>query len=149
MTEQNGDSQLIEIYKLHAELADRVSQRREGANRLYVSIVTAFLAAVVFAARWGTGDFFKSPVLLLVGGALGIAICVSWYIVIRSYRQLNSSKFKALDELETELRYPFFRRENEMSKGKYWGLTFVETLLPFIFGVAYFLLFIYGFCKLN
>ena len=30
--------QLLEIYKLHAELADRVSQRREGANRLYVSL---------------------------------------------------------------------------------------------------------------
>ena len=25
--------ELLEIYKLHAELADRVSQRREGANR--------------------------------------------------------------------------------------------------------------------
>ena len=30
--------QLLEIYKLHAELADRVSQRREGANRLFVGL---------------------------------------------------------------------------------------------------------------
>ena len=26
-------NEMLEIYKLHAELADRVSQRREGANR--------------------------------------------------------------------------------------------------------------------
>ena len=43
-------TELLEIYKLHAELADRVSQRREGANRLYVSLLTGlfiFLAAMV------------------------------------------------------------------------------------------------------
>ncbi len=38
-------TELLEIYKLHAELADRVSQRREGANRLYVSLLT-------FTAEW-------------------------------------------------------------------------------------------------
>lgn len=27
-------NELLEIYRLQAELADRVSQRREGANRL-------------------------------------------------------------------------------------------------------------------
>ena len=30
-SEQN---ELLELYKLHTELADRVSQRREGANRM-------------------------------------------------------------------------------------------------------------------
>ena len=35
-SEQN---ERLEIYKLHAELADRVSQRREGANRLYVTLL--------------------------------------------------------------------------------------------------------------
>ena len=30
----SAQNDLLEIYKLHSELADRVSQRREGANRL-------------------------------------------------------------------------------------------------------------------
>ena len=47
MSESEQD-RLLEIYKLHAGLADRVSQRREGANRLYVSLnvgLVIFLAA--------------------------------------------------------------------------------------------------------
>lgn len=61
-----------------------------------------------------------------------------WYVVIRSCRQLNTSKFDALGELEQKLDYPFFRREWELLKqGKsrkvYWKLTIVETILPSIF----------------
>lgn len=44
----NDRAELLEIYKLHAELADKVSQRREGANRLYVSLITAILALIAF-----------------------------------------------------------------------------------------------------
>ena len=68
-------------------------------------------------------------------------LSVSWYVVIRSYRQLNSGKFAALHELEEQLAYPFypfFTREWELlEKGKdrrrYWKLTIVETSLPCIF----------------
>ena len=61
-----------------------------------------------------------------------MAISGSWYIVIRSHRQLNTGKFAALNELEQKLDYPFFRREWELLKqGKnrkvYWKLTVVET----------------------
>ena len=37
-------NEMLEIYKLHAELADRVSQRREGANRLYRKMRTLPIA---------------------------------------------------------------------------------------------------------
>ena len=52
MTEADQNT-LLEIYKLHADLADRVSQRREGANRLFVSMHTAlvvFLATLYVSA---------------------------------------------------------------------------------------------------
>ena len=34
-------NELLEIYKLHAGFADRVSERREAAHRLFVTLLTA------------------------------------------------------------------------------------------------------------
>lgn len=129
--------ELLELYKLHAELADRVSQRREGANRLYAGLLTGIAAAVGALLNFGPDG--PEEAILVFGGVVGIVLSASWYIVIRSYRQLNTGKFAALQELENKLEYPFFKREWDLlEKGKdyrkYWKLTVVETGLPIIFG---------------
>ena len=131
--------EFLELYKLHAELADRVSQRREGANRLYVSLLTGVLIFLAVFLRYGAGVI---PVCLgmVVAGFFGILLSVSWFIVVRSYRQLNTGKFNALLDLEKKLSYPFFTREWELlgegkNIGRYWKLTIVETFLPIGFFV--------------
>ena len=141
MTDSSQD-RLLEIYKLHAELADRVSQRREGTNRLHVSLLSGFLVFLAALLRFGSGEMAASA-LLLFSGIIGMSISGSWYIVIRSYRQLNTGKFAALDELEQKLDYPFFRREWELlergrNRNRYWKLTVVETFLPTIFFLLFF-----------
>ena len=135
--------ELLEIYKIHAELADRVSQRREGANRLYVSLLSVILVLLAALLRYGTGIM---PVWTVFGviGFLGMLLSSSWFIIIRSYRQLNKGKFDALHELEEKLAYPFFKREWELleegrNKSRYWRLTIVETFLP----IGFFLLFLF------
>ena len=128
---------LLEIYKLHAELVDRVSQRREGANRLFVSLqvgLAVFLAALL---RFGFGDTPENLVLGLIG-ALGILLSFSWFVVIRSYRQLNKEKFRVLHDLEKQLPYQFFTLEwDPETRGeksnRYWKLTNVEVTLPVMF----------------
>ena len=129
--------ELLEIYKLHAELADRVSQRREGANRLYVSLLSGLVLFVAALLRFGT-DGLSMDVVLFGAGVLGMTFSVSWYFVIRSYRQLNTGKFKALQDLECCLAYPFFRKEWDLlgqgkERRRYWMLTKVETFLPLMF----------------
>ena len=130
-------SELIEIYKLHSELADRVSQRREGANRLYVSLLVGLGVFVVALLRFGVGDASEQLVLGLIG-VFGILLSLSWFFVIRSYKQLNTEKFRVLHDLETKLPYPFFTLEWDpelegAKSNKYWKLTDVERTLPFIF----------------
>ncbi|MCY4260033.1 MAG: hypothetical protein OXC91_07190 [Rhodobacteraceae bacterium] len=137
----NGSSgtELLEIYKLHAELADRVSQRREAANRLHLGLLSGLsLFAGVFA---DFGDMESlNHFVFLAAGSLGPVISSSWWIVIRSHRQLNSAKFRTLHELEDRIAFPFFRREWEILKkgtGRktYWKITTVETFLPIAFGI--------------
>ncbi|MYK91021.1 MAG: hypothetical protein F4026_02555 [Synechococcus sp. SB0669_bin_8] len=149
MTDSSKD-QLLEIYKLHAELADRVSQRREGANRLHVSLLLGFLVFLAALLRVGSGEI-PASVLLLFSGIIGMSISGSWYIVIRSYRQLNRGKFDTLHKLEQKLDYPFFEREWEFLKrgrdrNRYWKLTVVETLLPSIFFLLFFSLLVIALC---
>ena len=138
MTEDAEPGQLLELYKLHTELADRVSQRREGANRLYAGLLTGFAAAVGALLSFESNGPENST--LLLGGVVGAALAASWFFVIRSYRQLNSGKFTALRELEDKLEHSFFKREWELlGEGRefrrYWKLTVVEVGLPAIFFV--------------
>lgn len=139
---------ILDLYKLHAQLADRVSQRREGANRLYAGMLTTFVAFTGALIRFGDGSV---TTILTVASVVGIFLSISWYIVIRSYRQLNSGKFKALHEMEKELPYPFFKREWELLKeGKdyrrYAKLTVVETLLPSSFFILFVVTLIVNLC---
>ena len=133
--------ELLEIYKLHAELADRVSQRREGANRIFVSLLTGTLIFLAAFLRYG-GETMPVDAILTTVSIFGIFLSAAWYVIIRSYRQLNSGKFAALHELEEKLAYPFFKREWELleegkKRSRYWKLTIVETFLPFIFFILY------------
>ncbi len=131
--------ELIKIYRLHTEMADRVSQRREGANRLFVTLLTGLMTAGVALITTNLSTEPKMVVFLLLG-SVGLFLSASWYVIIRSYRQLNTGKFKALQQLEKSLIYPFFTREWELLKeGReyrtYWKLTIAETSLPILFFV--------------
>ena len=129
--------ELFEIYKLHAESADRVSERRERAHRLYVTLfigLALFLGALL---QLGI-DSEQVRIVLRLAGFAGMILSASWYVVGRSYRQLNSGKFKALHDLEKKLAYPFYTREWELlgegkSVSRYWKLTVVESVLPIVF----------------
>ncbi len=68
----NKDEQLLDIYKLHADLADRVSQRRDSANRLYVTIAAALFVLSSSILRWGVGDI---PGQLVAGAPLSSPLC--------------------------------------------------------------------------
>ena len=139
--DESERQELLEIYRLHAELADRVSQRREGANRLYASLLLAsalFLAALF---RFGAGGL-PSDIVVIVVGLVGTALSISWLLVIRSYRQLNRGKLDILQKLEERLAYSFFRLEWEFlgkgsDKRRYLRLTQAEAVLPWMFLVLW------------
>lgn len=139
--------ELIEIYKLHAGLADSVSRQRGTTNRFYILLMSGL--SVLFSALLQLRNGVPLGGLMIGFGVLGISLAVAWYIHIRSYRQLNSGKFKPLHELEEKLAYPFFKREWELlgegeNRNKYWKLTVVETFVPIIFFLLFAVVFFIG-----
>ena len=81
---------------------------------------------------------FAIPIIALTGAFLA----ASWFVVIKSYRQLSDGKFQALHELEQSLPFAFYAIEwNKLQRGEnrrvYWKLTVVETFLPLIFIILF------------
>ena len=139
--------ELLEIYKLHSELADSVSKQRGTANRFCMLVLSGL--AVLFSAFLRRENGVPLEWLMVGFGSFGMLLAAAWYIVIRSYRRLNTAKFDLLHELEEKLAYPFFKSEWELlDKGKgfrkYWKLSVAESVVPGIFFLGFLMLMLIG-----
>nr|VFK40278.1 MAG: hypothetical protein BECKSD772F_GA0070984_105715 [Candidatus Kentron sp. SD]VFK44415.1 MAG: hypothetical protein BECKSD772E_GA0070983_103725 [Candidatus Kentron sp. SD] len=133
---------LFEQYKLYVEMADRVSARRMLANSFFVGVHTALIIAFAILLKQGIIEF--TP----LGFAPFIAVfllCFVWWRIVRSYRQLNSGKYKVVLALEQMLPVaPYDEEWGALGSGedpkKYSPLTHVEQWVPACFGLLYILL---------
>ena len=139
---------LLEQYKLYVEMADRVGTRRAQTNRFYISLLSGLLAVLSIVVGRNIFSDFQAIVFAVVA-LLGLALCILWNINIRSYRNLNSGKFKIIHYMEQSLPFPCYDKEWEILKeekeGKtYLQLTRVEQYVPIILAIPYMLLLIYS-----
>jgi hypothetical protein len=81
----------FELYRLAVEMADRVSARRGIANSFFLSVNTAV------AALLGSGD------LRWYVAVSGMAFAVTWWALLKSYRELNNAKFDIILAMEERL----------------------------------------------
>lgn len=122
----------LEMYKQYVEMADNISSRRQSTNSFFLSINTAVLA--VYGLSKGA-EFASWAWALSIAG---IVLCVAWYRLVRSYRDLNSAKFKVVHEMEKELPFaPFDAEWEAVGRGKnpklYRSFTAVELTIPWVF----------------
>jgi|SRR6267154_4798830 len=149
-TEQTYESKekyqthLFEQYKLYVEMADRISSRRQTANSYFLSINTALLGFVGYVATGvTTGYVWLVPVA-------GITLSYLWYRLIRSYRDLNTAKFKVVHEIEKRLPLsPYDAEWEAMGRGNnpklYKPFTHIETGVPWVFVVLHALVLLHSF----
>lgn len=130
---------LLEQYKTYLELADKISERRSAANTFFLTVNTGLLSA------FGIANFVEqkiSPVVFIVGGVAAILLSYSWYRLIRSYRDLNTAKFKVVHEIEKHLPVrPYDAEWEALGRGEnrklYWPFTHIENQVPWIFILLY------------
>ncbi len=131
---------ILEQYKLYVEMADRVSARRGISNTFFLSLNSAVF--VLIGVFWeirpkGPEWVLIFPILVLV------AQCLSWFWIIRSYRQLSTAKFAIIGRLERRLpASPYWSAEwvalgRGQKPARYWPLTHVEAAVPALFALAY------------
>lgn len=141
---------VLDLYKLAVEQVDHISARRASANSYFLTIHTGLAAVVgVLAAVTGSNDQdlprFDDVALFATAG-IGILLSATWWLLLRSYRDLNSAKFKVITEIEASLPVKMFEREWEILKadevlpwwrGRYAELGFVERVVPVLFLSVY------------
>ncbi len=133
-----ADPRVLDLYKLAVEMADRVSARRGGANSFFVSVQTAIVAALGFL----TTRKPEPPTLVLIAlCAVGLLSTGVWYLLLRSYRDLNTAKFDVILEIEKGLPVKVFTDEWKTLqrdpvphwRKRYSELGSVERLAPALF----------------
>jgi len=131
---------ILEQYKICLEMADRISARRGQTNTFFLTLNTAVFTLI--GAAW---KFLPdAPPGLLVAPLLVLVVqCMSWFWLVRSYRQLNTAKYLVVGALEERLpASPFYNAEwKALAEGDdkrvYWPLTHVEQWIPPLFAAAY------------
>jgi hypothetical protein len=130
---------ILEQYKLYVEMADRISQRRGVANSFFLTLNTAIFTLIGALAAHETrvSAWITLPFIAV------LTQCLTWYYIVRSYRRLNSAKYKVIGSLEERLpASPYWRAEwRELGEGKdwrsYWQLSHIESFVPLLFAMIY------------
>ncbi|PJN27798.1 hypothetical protein [Kitasatospora sp. CB02891] len=135
---------VLELYKLAVEMADRVSARRGTANAFFLSVQTTLVAVVGFGAPW------LAPSAWWTVGAVtaaGLTLSTVWWLQLRSYRDLNAAKFEVINELEDRLPVKVFTAEwNHLTQDpppvgrrRYAELGISERFVPWVFAAIHLL----------
>ncbi len=133
---------LLEQYKLYVEMADRISARRHSANSYFLSANTLLVAVAGLLFGKSTGGDEVTIAWRFAIPIAGITLCVVWYFLIASYRQLNTGKFKVVHEMERLLpAAPYDAEWKALGEGldrkRYWPFTHIERAVPWVFGILY------------
>jgi hypothetical protein len=140
--EQKASDQYLELYKLAVEMADRTSARRTTFTTFPFTANTALFAVLFSDKVRGTGAFW-------IIAAVGLVISVTWWMILKSYRELNSAKFKVIIEMEKNLEAQIFSEEWNHLKERaplgsfreyfygYFQYGTVERVAPPVFALLY------------
>lgn len=138
------DPLLIDLYKMAVEMADRISSRRATSNAFYITVQTALVAVLGIA----TPTIRQAPWwAVLIVAVAGLSVSGSWWLQLRSYRDLNRAKFIVINSMESSLPRRIYSDEWEILKTQPWHrryteLGITERIIPFVFGALYIFLFI-------
>lgn len=129
----------FELYELYLGTAEKVSDRRAAANTWMLSVNAAVVA--LYGYLGGDKAVVEASERLLWLAAIpaaGILICLSWASLLASYSKLNGAKFAVLKELEAQLAFPVFQREQEIYKAQgRRPFGWAEKGIPLVFIVLY------------
>lgn len=134
---------LFEQYKLYVNCAEKISDRRQNANNYFITINTALLTFLGLSLKVEVlANLSWAKSLLCI---LGIFICVIFWFLLRSYKQLNTGKFNVIHEIEQGLPLALYKHEwNVLGEGKdyniYYPFSHIELFIPWAFGAIYLVL---------
>lgn len=148
----NYSEHFLEQYKLYLAGIEKISDRRENANKYFVTLNSGIIIALSYLIQH-FNNFFVIPSIIAVL-LLGIIVSIIFFFLINSYKQLNSGKFKVLHKMEESLPVQMYSVEWKFlgegkDKKKYFPFSHVERLVPIVFCLSYLCAIVYMFYIFN
>lgn len=136
-------AELFDTYRMLVDMADRVSGRRATANGFFLTLQTALAAYASFPVSTGAGAHVD-VLSVTVTAIVGILVSLAWFLMLRSYRQLNGAKFEVIETLERQLfeikpfqlEWEILKRQGSTAH-RYLELGTVERVAPLGFALVY------------
>lgn len=143
---ENYSQHYFDQYNIYLAGIESISDRRENANKYFVTLNSGIIVAISFMLQH-FDEFFIVPAMVTLL-LLGTVISIIFYFLINSYKQLNSIKFKVLHKIEKNLPIQMYADEwIALGEGKdaekYFPFSHIERLIPIIFGAFYLIALVY------
>ena len=124
-------------YKLFSEAAQRLTERRQAAAQVYLSVNTAIFALIAFLLRDAGVEGRMLALLTLPLFVVGVFACFVWYKLIYHYKRLIGWRYEQLMAMEKALpdSHQMYCKEKEQfftpHNGKEgFGFSTLEGWLP-------------------
>jgi len=132
------------LYELYLATAEKASDRRAQANTWMLSVNSAIVALYGYLqADKLAVDAAQKAVWLWAIPAAGALVCLAWVALLISYRKLNGAKFNVLKEIEVNLAFAVFTREQKFyHDDKRWSMSTIERFVPVCFVALYLIMLI-------
>lgn len=120
---------ILEQWKTCVDMANSVSQRRDSMNNWFITLNIGLFVTLSMNID------HKS----VLGSILVVCLCIIWLGFIKNFKNLNTAKFKIINNLEKHLpTQPFEQEWSFLEKNKkYVKCTTLESCLAILFIVMY------------
>jgi len=149
MSAGGATGQYLDLYKTAVEMADRISARRAMSNSFFLTLHTGLASFVSIAQSRSAARDRIGMILIAV---VGLTLSAAWWLLLRSYRDLNSAKYRVIQAMEERLEAAIFADEWKILRddplrakkgpfkkwrGRYAELGFAERIVPVVFAGIY------------
>ena len=135
---------VLRQYELYVDSSQKVSEKRISTGNYLLTVSSSLMTVFGIASS----QHAAGPWLAVIGVA-GLLVSITWFSIIKAYKDLNTAKYKVIHELENYLPMGLFRYEwhaCDAGKGRtYKPITHLERWIPLIFAGVYVVLTIYAF----
>ncbi len=157
------NNQYLEIYKLHFDNMNKMSDRRVNVNRYYILALSIIILALT--ALFRSADFLSAIFTgsngheHLSSNLIAFSICFvsilggmlsdSWTKNVLGYLETNSHRYEVIKHIECNLEYSFinkaYARISDRDEGtEYFSLALHELYAPLIFQLGFTVLLFLG-----
>lgn len=123
---------------LWAETA-RISDRRQTANTLYLSVNSLLIGGIAFLAQQSQLQSFSLLIVQVVVALAGYVIARQWHRLLEKYRLLLKVRYETLEQIEEMPDFPGAVKMHviERDRKELYGFSKIEEFIPQLFRLLY------------